>query len=155
MLIARPTGGLGAEMRRAFQWLAFLSAILIVPMMLFQCAQAGTISFSTTDTTISHGGWQIAFTGTGPVTVMAKFVVQSKKSIDQYIADAVAEDTPLRSLEVGTEDMGTSAGACDGYPCVFFNAISWRDDKSPLPVAIQMLPSASAAIPCTLTGPPW
>jgi len=45
--------------------------------------------------------------GTGPVTVMAKFVVQSKKSIDQYIADAVAEDTPLRSLEVGTEDMGT------------------------------------------------
>src|SRR5688572_6536002 len=75
--------------------------------------------------------------GTGPVTVMAKFVVQSKKSIDQYIADAVAEDTPLRSLEVGTEDMGTSAGACDGYPCIFFNAISWRDDKSPLPVAVN------------------
>src|SRR5262245_17495762 len=75
--------------------------------------------------------------GTGPVTVMAKFVVQSKKSIDQYIADQVAEDTPLRSLEVGTEDMGTSAGACDGYPCVFFNAISWRDDKSPLPVAVN------------------
>src|SRR5499426_4564913 len=75
--------------------------------------------------------------GTGPVTVRAKFVVQSKKSIDQYIADAIAEDTPMRSLEVGTEDMGTSAGACDGYPCVFFNAISWRDDKSPLPVAIN------------------
>jgi len=75
--------------------------------------------------------------GTGPVTEMAKFVVQSKKSIDQFIADAVAEDTPLRSLEVGTEDMGTSAGACDGYPCVFFNAISWRDDKSPLPVAVN------------------
>ena len=75
--------------------------------------------------------------GTGPVTNMAKFVVQSKKSIDQFIADQVAEDTPLRSLEVGTEDMGTSAGACDGYPCVFFNAISWRDDKSPLPVAVN------------------
>ena len=75
--------------------------------------------------------------GTGPVTVMAKFVTRSKKSIDQFIADAVAEDTPLRSLEVGTEDMGTSAGACDGYPCVFFNAISWRDDTSPLPVAIN------------------
>jgi hypothetical protein len=75
--------------------------------------------------------------GTGPVTEQAKFVMQSKKSIDQYIADAVAEDTPLRSLEVGTEDMGTSAGACDGYPCVFFNAISWRDDTSPLPVAVN------------------
>ena len=75
--------------------------------------------------------------GIGPVTGQAKFVVQSKKSIDQFIADKIAEDTPLRSLEVGTEDMGTSAGACDGYPCVFFNAISWRDDTSPLPVAVN------------------
>src|SRR5688572_11080949 len=75
--------------------------------------------------------------GTGPVTTMAKFVAKSKKSIDQFIADKVAGDTPLRSLEVGTEDMGTSAGACDGYPCVFFNAISWRDDTSPLPVAVN------------------
>ena len=56
--------------------------------------------------------------GIGPVTDQAKFVVQSKKSIDQFIADEIAGDTPLRSLEVGTEDMGTSAGACDGYPCV-------------------------------------
>jgi hypothetical protein len=75
--------------------------------------------------------------GIGPVTVMAKFVTQSKKSIDQFIADKIAEDTPLRSLEVGTEDMGTSAGACDGYPCVFFNTVSWRDDTSPLPMAVN------------------
>jgi hypothetical protein len=75
--------------------------------------------------------------GIGPVTEQAKFVVQSKKSVDQYIADAVADDTPLRSLEVGTEDMGTSAGACDGYPCVFFNTVSWRDETSPLPVAVN------------------
>ena len=33
--------------------------------------------------------------------------------------------------------MGTSAGACDGYPCVFFNTISWRDDSSPLPVGVN------------------
>ena len=83
--------------------------------------------------------------GTGPVTEQAKYVVQSKKSIDQYIADKVAEDTPLRSLEVGTEDMGTSAGACDGYPCVFFNTISWRDDTSPLPVAHQSARRRSSA----------
>ena len=75
--------------------------------------------------------------GIGPVTDQAKFVVKSKKSIDQFIADKIAEDTPLRSLEVGTEDMGTSAGACDGYPCVFFNAVSWRDDTSPLPMAVN------------------
>jgi len=76
--------------------------------------------------------------GTGPVTKQANYtVIQSKKTIDQYIADRIAEDTPLRSLELGTEDMGTSAGACDGYPCVFFNCISWRDDSSPLPMGIN------------------
>ncbi|HEY7449969.1 MAG TPA: DUF1552 domain-containing protein [Vicinamibacterales bacterium] len=76
--------------------------------------------------------------GTGPDTTQANYtIVRSRKSVDQFIADRVAEDTPLRSLQVGTEDMGTSAGACDGYPCVFFNAISWRDDTSPLPVAVN------------------
>src|SRR6186713_872487 len=76
--------------------------------------------------------------GYGPDSSQANYtIVKSRKSIDQYIADAVAEDTPLRSLQVGTEDMGTSAGACDGYPCVFFNTLSWRDDTSPLPMAIN------------------
>jgi len=63
--------------------------------------------------------------------------IQSKKTLDQYIADRVAGDTPLRSIEVGTEDMGTAVGACDGFSCTFFNTLSWRDDFSPLPVAIN------------------
>jgi hypothetical protein len=86
-----------------------------------------------------HMGASAAFlNGTGPLGNNGDFnLIKSKKSIDQYIADAVAGDTPLRSLEVGTEDMGTSAGACDGYPCVFFNTISWRDDESPLPVSVN------------------
>ena len=76
--------------------------------------------------------------GAGPLTKQAEYtVIRSKKTIDQFIADKVAEDTPLRSLQVGTEDMGTSAGACDGYPCVFFNTVSWRDDTSPLPMGIN------------------
>ena len=33
--------------------------------------------------------------------------------------------------------MATAAGACDGYPCAFFNALSWRDDTTPLPVAVN------------------
>jgi hypothetical protein len=75
---------------------------------------------------------------TGPVTGQAQYtVIQSAKSIDQYIADQIAGDTPLQSLQVGTEDMGTSAGACDGFPCVFFNTVSWRDDTSPLPMGIN------------------
>ena len=76
--------------------------------------------------------------GYGPDSGQATYtVIKSRKSIDQYIADAIAGDTPLRSLELGTEDMGTSAGACDGYPCVFFNTVSWYDDSSPLPVSVN------------------
>jgi len=76
--------------------------------------------------------------GIGPVNSAGNFnAIESKKTIDQYIADKVAEDTPLRSIEVGTEDMGTIAGACDGFPCVFFNTLSWRDDTSPLPIGIN------------------
>jgi hypothetical protein len=63
--------------------------------------------------------------------------IQSKKTLDQYIADMVAGDTPLRSIEVGTEDTGTAVGACDGFPCTFFNTLAWRSDTSPLPVAIN------------------
>jgi hypothetical protein len=33
--------------------------------------------------------------------------------------------------------MGTSAGACDNYPCMFFNTLAWYDDESPLPVSIS------------------
>lgn len=63
--------------------------------------------------------------------------LHSKKTVDQYIADHVAGDSPLRSIEVGTEDMGTAVGACDGFACTFFNTLSWRDDSSPLPVGIN------------------
>ena len=90
-----------------------------------------------------HLGASSAFlNGTGPVGSRddsgdAFGKIQSKKTMDQYIADAVTGDAPLRSLEVGTEDMGTAAGACDGFPCTFFNALSWRDDFSPLPIGIN------------------
>jgi hypothetical protein len=90
-----------------------------------------------------HLGASSAFlNGSGPVaqregTSDAFGKIQSKKTADQYIADAVAGDTPLRSIELGTEDMGTAVGACDGFPCTFFNTLSWRDDQSPLPIGIN------------------
>ena len=86
-----------------------------------------------------HMGASAAFlNGVGPLSNNGDFnIVRSKRTVDQYIADVIAGDTPLRSLELGTEDMGTSAGACDGYPCVFFNTLSWLGDESPSPVAIN------------------
>ena len=86
-----------------------------------------------------HMGASAAFlNGRGPLSENGDFnQLRSKKSVDQYIADVIAGDTPIRSLEVGTEDMGTSAGACGNYPCLFFNTMAWYDDESPLPVAIS------------------
>jgi hypothetical protein len=86
-----------------------------------------------------HMGASAAFlNGAGPLSENGNFnQLRSRKSVDQYIADAIAGDTPIRSLEVGTEDMGTSAGACDNYPCLFFATMAWYDDESPLPVAIS------------------
>jgi len=90
-----------------------------------------------------HLGASSAFlNGMGPVAerdgASATFgKIQSKKTADQYIADVVAGDTPLRSIEIGTEDMGTAVGACDGFPCTFFNTLSWRDDQSPLPIGLN------------------
>jgi hypothetical protein len=106
-----------------------------------------TISKMTAPQGSVHLGASAAFlNGTGPVAKGGKFgdsgtgdfsQLMSKKTIDQWIADKIAGDTPLRSIEVGTEDMGTSAGACDGFPCTFFNTLSWRDDTSPLPVGVN------------------
>jgi hypothetical protein len=90
-----------------------------------------------------HMGASSAFlNGVGPdvsreETGDAFNTLRSKKTLDQYIADHIAGDTPLRSIEVGTEDMGTAAGACDGFPCTFFDSLAWRDDVSPLPVSIN------------------
>src|SRR5579871_2565605 len=61
-----------------------------------------------------HVGASSAFlNGVGPIadrdnTGDAFGKIQSKKTLDQYIADMVAGDAPLRSIEVGTEDMGTA-----------------------------------------------
>ncbi|MBN4075970.1 DUF1552 domain-containing protein, partial [Gammaproteobacteria bacterium AH-315-E17] len=63
--------------------------------------------------------------------------ILSEKTLDQYIVDKYAGDTPLQSIELGTEDMGTSIGACDGFSCVYFNSMSWRTDNQPLPIEIN------------------
>jgi hypothetical protein len=103
-----------------------------------------TVSNQTAPAGSVHLGASAAFlNGVGPVGARDNFggdafgKIESKKTVDQWIADVTAGDTPLRSIEVGTEDMGTAAGACDGFPCTFFNTLSWRDDTSPLPVGIN------------------
>ena len=74
----------------------------------------------------SHPPWQVLLLKVGPVAPEKELAIfgktQSKKTVEQH-ADKVAGDTPLRSIEVGTEDMA-AVGACDGFPCTFFNSLS-------------------------------
>jgi Protein of unknown function (DUF1552) len=78
-------------------------------------------------------GW---LNGVGAVGAQGQPIL-SGKTLDQFIVDKIGQETPLPSIEVGTEDMGTSIGACDGYSCLYFNSVAWRSNTQPLPVEIN------------------
>jgi Protein of unknown function (DUF1552) len=63
--------------------------------------------------------------------------VRAGTTIDQIAAQQLGQDTPLPSLELGTEDTGL-VGVCDvGYSCAYMNSISWRTPTQPLPMEIN------------------
>ena len=54
-------------------------------------------------------------------------------TVDQIAAQAIGADTPIPSLELGT-DLIVQVGSCDnGYACVYQNNLSWASPTSPLP----------------------
>ena len=53
---------------------------------------------------------------------------------DQVAAQAIGQDTPIPSLEVGTEEQG-GEGSCDrNYGCSYGKTISFRTPTTPLPM---------------------
>ena len=55
-------------------------------------------------------------------------------SIDQLYAQKFGQDTPLPSIQLCIEDVGSLNGACGyGYSCVYANSISWATPTTPLP----------------------
>jgi hypothetical protein len=59
-------------------------------------------------------------------------------SMDQIYAAAHGQDTPLPSLQLAIEDVGSLNGACGyGYSCVYANTISWSSPTQPLPMEID------------------
>ena len=55
-------------------------------------------------------------------------------TVDQIAAQHIGQDTPLPSLEVGTEERG-GEGSCDrNYGCSYGKTISFRDPSTPLPM---------------------
>jgi hypothetical protein len=56
-------------------------------------------------------------------------------SLDQIYAQKYGQDTPLPSIQLCIEDVGSLTGACGyGYSCVYANTISWASPTTPLPM---------------------
>ena len=54
-------------------------------------------------------------------------------SVDQMAAKTIGGDTPLPSLEIGT-DLIAQVGNCDnGYACAYMNSLSWASPTAPNP----------------------
>jgi hypothetical protein len=55
-------------------------------------------------------------------------------SIDQIYAQAQGQDTPIPSIQLCIEDVGSLSAACGyGYSCVYTDAVSWATATTPLP----------------------
>jgi hypothetical protein len=79
--------------------------------------------------TRNHAGW---LSGTLPKRTEGANIT-SAKTVDQYGADTLGADTPLRSLEL-TLESNFQVGNCEaGYSCAYLNSTSWRSPNSPLP----------------------
>ena len=64
--------------------------------------------------------------------------VRAGQTIDQHIADAIGGDTPLRSLELGIEDINSASNSCQfGWSCIYMNTLAWKTPTSPLPMEVN------------------
>ncbi len=64
--------------------------------------------------------------------------IQCGSSIDQLYAQKFGQDTPLPSIQLCIEDVGSLSGACGyGYSCVYANTISWGSPTEPLPMEMD------------------
>src|SRR5262245_35569742 len=61
--------------------------------------------------------------------------IENATSMDQIYAQELGQDTPLPSIQLCIEDVGSLTGACGyGYSCVYANTISWSSPTTPLPM---------------------
>ena len=79
--------------------------------------------------TRAHAGW---LNGVLPKRTEGADITAGK-TIDQYAADTLGNDTLLRSLELTTESSFMSGNCENGYSCAYLNSTSWRTANTPLP----------------------
>jgi hypothetical protein len=79
--------------------------------------------------TRNHAGW---LSGVLPKRTEGANIT-SAKTADQFAADTLGADTPLRSIEL-TLESNYQVGNCEaGYSCAYLNSTSWRAPNAPLP----------------------
>ena len=81
--------------------------------------------------TRAHGGW---LSGVLPKRTEGADI-RVGKTVDQYAADVLGADTPLRSLQLTTDSNFTVGNCENGYSCTYQNSTSWRTATTPLPHA--------------------
>src|SRR5439155_7283160 len=63
--------------------------------------------------------------------------VEAGTTVDQIAAQMLGKDTPLLSIEMALEQ-NYLVGNCDnGYSCVYWNTVSWRNPRTPLPMEVN------------------
>ena len=75
-------------------------------------------------------------TGIEPLQTTSSMSLDLGVSMDQIVAKAIGQDTPLPSLELGLEGTDTvnGVGTCDvGYSCAYQNTMAWSGPSTPLP----------------------
>src|SRR5215831_18742977 len=82
---------------------------------------------------IYPGGWHPDKTGSD---FEFKPIMAPLEPYRSHLVTISKMKAPDGNPDMGGVHMGAT-GACDGYPCVFFNTVSWRDDTSPLPMGIN------------------
>lgn len=78
--------------------------------------------------TRAHAGW---LNGTLPKRTEGADIAVGK-TIDQYAADKLGQDTALRSLELTTESNFMVGNCENGYSCAYLNSTSWRSANTPM-----------------------
>jgi len=64
--------------------------------------------------------------------------VRAGQTIDQHIADAIGRDTPLRSLELGIQDINSASNSCQfGWSCIYMNTLAWQTPTVPWPMEVN------------------
>jgi len=79
--------------------------------------------------TRAHGGW---LSGVLPKRTEGADI-EAGKTVDQYAAEVLGQETSLRSLELTSESNYTVGNCENGYSCTYQNSTSWSSPTTPLP----------------------